>query len=27
MGYTYKWGCTLHGRALNQMDAILDGRA
>ena len=27
MGYTYKWVCTLHGRALNQMDAILDGRA
>ncbi len=26
MGYTYKWVCTLHGRALNKMDALLEGR-
>ena len=26
MGYTYRWICTLHGRALAKMDAILEGK-
>lgn len=26
MGYTYAWICTLHVRALNKMDALLEGK-